>query len=181
MCHRVVAAIFEKTRQRCGYDTTPVRRGWEIGVLFGVAPVATTVPSSFVTSGVLPSPPPLPPPGCSIRLETASWGVCELPAEAEEKAKKEREEKEKKKPRPPPPTEPAAMPKVPAKKEGAEGDEMELDEDDLKIIQDTKKGGYCYFKRTLSEKDQSLLDAEQMKLRAVSTPPLKAEIGYYQV
>lgn len=86
--------------------------------------------------------------------------------EAEEKAKKEREEKEKKKPRPPPPTEPAAMPKKPAKKEGEEGDEMELDEDDLKIIQDTKKGGYCYFKRTLSEKDQSLLDAEQMKLRA---------------
>lgn len=46
---------------------------------------------------------------------------------------------------------------------------MELDEEDLKIIEDTKKQGYCYFKRTLSEKDQSLLDAEQMKLRAVST------------
>ena len=74
------------------------------------------------------------------------------------------------KPRPKPPTEPASMPKKPAKKVGAEGDEMELDEDDLKIIQDTKKQGYCYFKRTLSEKDQSLLDAEQMKLRAVRTP-----------
>lgn len=140
----------------------------------------TTVPSSFVTSVVLPSPPSLPPPGCSILLETALWGVRETAvlAETEEKAKKEREEIEKKKPRPPPPSEPAAMPKKnPAKKEGAEGDEMELDEDDLKIIQDTKKGGYCYFKRTLSEKDQSLLDAEQMKLRAVSTPPLKLKMG----
>ncbi|CAN0534389.1 unnamed protein product, partial [Ectocarpus sp. 8 AP-2014] len=47
---------------------------------------------------------------------------------------------------------------------------MELDEDDLKIIQDTKKQGYCYFKRTLSEQDQQLLNAEQMKLRAVSAP-----------
>lgn len=107
--------------------------------------------------------------------------VLAMLAEAEEKAKKEREEKEKKKPRPPPPTEPAAMPKKPAKKEGEEGDEMELDEDDLKIIQDTKKGGYCYFKRTLSEKDQSLLDAEQMKLRAVSAAPSKSKIGEYQV
>lgn len=93
-------------------------------------------------------------------------------AEAEEKAKKEREEKEKLKPRPPPPTDPAPMPKKPSKKEGAEGDEMELDEDDLKIIEDTKKKGYCYFKRTLSDKDQSLLDAEQMKLRAVSPPSI---------
>lgn len=87
-------------------------------------------------------------------------------AEAEEKAKKEREEKEKAKPKPPPPADAAPPPK--SSSSSKEGDEMELDEDDLKIIQDTKKKGYCYFKRTLSEKDQSLLDAEQMKLRAVS-------------
>ena len=67
------------------------------------------------------------------------------------------------KPRPAPP----APPKTSKKDGGDDGDEMELDEDDLKIIQDTKKQGYCYFKRTLSEKDQKLLDAEQMKLRAV--------------
>lgn len=88
--------------------------------------------------------------------------------EAEEKAKKKREEREKSKPRPPPPSFPAAPPKPSSKKDGQDGDDMELDEEDLKIIQDTKKQGYCYFKRTLSEKDQSLLDAEQMKLRAVS-------------
>lgn len=86
----------------------------------------------------------------------------------EEKAKKEREEEEKSKPRPPRQTSPAATPKTTPKEEGEGGDQMELDEEDLKIIQDTKKQGYCYFKRTLSEKDQSLLDAEQMKLRAVS-------------
>lgn len=86
-------------------------------------------------------------------------------ADAEDQAKKEREEKEKlTKPRP---SAPAAPPKPAAPKADGE-DEMELDEDDLKIIQDTKKQGYCYFKRTLSEKDQQLLDAEQMKLRAVS-------------
>lgn len=85
-------------------------------------------------------------------------------AEAEEKAEKEREEKEKLNTRP---ATTAAPPKAAGdNKEGS--DEMELDEEDLKIIQDTKKKGYCYFKRTLSEKDQSLLDAEQMKLRAVS-------------
>lgn len=72
------------------------------------------------------------------------------------------------KPRPPPPASPAAPPKTASKEGGEGGDEMELDEEDLKIIQDTKNQGYCYFKRTLSEKDQSLLDAEQMKLRAVS-------------
>lgn len=54
---------------------------------------------------------------------------------------------------------------------------MELDEEDLKIIEDTKKQGYCYFKRTLSEKDQSLLDAEQMKLRARVSPATVQEKG----
>ncbi|CAM9993892.1 unnamed protein product [Scytosiphon promiscuus] len=95
--------------------------------------------------------------------------------EAEEKAKKEREEKEKL--RKPKTTAPAAPPKPSVPK--AEGeDEMELDEDDLKIIQDTKKQGYCYFKRTLSEKDQQLLDAEQMKLRArVAAPATIMEKG----
>lgn len=72
------------------------------------------------------------------------------------------------KPRPPP----AAPPKKASSSKGGgggggDGEDMELDEDDLKIIQDTKKQGYCYFKRTLSDKDQKLLDAEQMKLRAV--------------
>eukprot|EP00752_Nemacystus_decipiens_P005276 g4785.t1 len=85
--------------------------------------------------------------------------------EAEDKAKKEREEKEKLKPRPAPPAPPKTS-KKDGGGEGGDGDEMELDEDDLKIIQDTKKQGYCYFKRTLSEQDQKLLDAEQMKLRA---------------
>lgn len=88
--------------------------------------------------------------------------------EAEEKAKKETEEREQSKPRLPPPKLPATPPKASGEK-GEGGDEMELDEEDLKIIEDTKKQGYCYFKRTLSEKDQSLLDAEQMKLRAVRT------------
>ncbi|CAN0106856.1 unnamed protein product, partial [Sphacelaria rigidula] len=100
--------------------------------------------------------------------------------EAEEKAKKEREEKEKSRPRPPPPAKPAARPKATSSgdKENGTGDEMELDEEDLKIIQDTKKQGYCYFKRTLSEKDQSLVDAEQMKLRArVKSPTNIPERG----
>lgn len=91
-----------------------------------------------------------------------------MSAEAEEKAEKEREKREKSKPRPSEQSVPEALPKASTKKGGDGGDEMELDEEDLKIIQDTKKQGYCYFKRTLSEKDQSLLDAEQMKLRAVS-------------
>lgn len=88
--------------------------------------------------------------------------------EAEEKAQKEREAKEKSKPRPPRPTTAASAPKKSSSDKEEAGDDMELDEEDLKIIQDTKKKGYCYFKRTLSEKEQSLLDAEQMKLRAVS-------------
>ncbi|CBJ32816.1 conserved unknown protein [Ectocarpus siliculosus] len=92
--------------------------------------------------------------------------------EAEEKAKKEREEKERLKPRPP--AIPVAPPKKASKKEGGGGDgdyQMELDEDDLKIIQDTKKQGYCYFKRTLSEQDQQLLNAEQMKLKTRVADP----------
>lgn len=89
----------------------------------------------------------------------------------------------KPKPRPPPPSKPAAPPKKANGSgsgggEAGGGDEMELDEEDLKIIRDTKKKGYCYFKRTLSEQDQSLLDAEQMKLRAVScSPRLRARSG----
>ena len=124
-----------------------------------------------------PHPPLFPRPAArfGVKLHDSKNDISVF-TEAEEKAKKEREEKQKSKPRPPPPTEPAAKPKRPAKKEGEEGDEMELDEDDLKIIQDTKKQGYCYFKRTLSEKDQSLLDAEQMKLRAVSNSPSTNEV-----
>ena len=90
-------------------------------------------------------------------------------AAAEEKADKEREENEKRKSRQPRPASAAPPPKMPSKKnaEDTKEDDMELDEEDLKIIQDTKKQGYCYFKRTLSKREQSLLDAEQMKLRAV--------------
>ncbi|CAN0046407.1 unnamed protein product, partial [Choristocarpus tenellus] len=42
---------------------------------------------------------------------------------------------------------------------------MDLDEEDLKIIEETKKKGYCYFRRTLSEQDKRLLEEEQNKLR----------------
>ncbi|CAM9832623.1 unnamed protein product, partial [Pylaiella littoralis] len=94
--------------------------------------------------------------------------------EAEEKAKKKkREEEEKLKP-----PRPLAAAKPPATDGEEGGDDTELDEDDLKIIQDTKKQGYCYFKRTLSDKDQKLLDVEQMKLRArVDVPAVIPDKG----
>ncbi|KAG5190547.1 hypothetical protein JKP88DRAFT_266903 [Tribonema minus] len=45
------------------------------------------------------------------------------------------------------------------------GDDDHLDEEDLKIINETKKKGYCYFRRKLDDKEQAMLDEEQRKLR----------------
>lgn len=91
----------------------------------------------------------------------------------EEEAKKKREEEEKRKQKPSPPASAARPPKAPSKKgEEAEGDKVH-DEEDMKIIKDALgQGGYCYFNRKLSEKEQSLLDEEQKKLRAVSSTSL---------
>lgn len=88
----------------------------------------------------------------------------------EEEAKKKREEVENRKQKPPRPANAARPPKAPSNKgEEAEGDKVH-DEEDMKIIKDALgQGGYCYFNRKLSEKEQSLLDEEQKKLRAVSS------------
>lgn len=92
----------------------------------------------------------------------------------EEEAKKKREEEEKKKQKPSPPVNAARPPKSPSKKgEETEGDKVH-DEEDMKIIKDAL--GYCYFNRKLSEKEQSLLDEEQKKLRAVSSKLLNFRV-----
>lgn len=89
-------------------------------------------------------------------------------SEAEEKAKKERDRKKREEEKARRPDKARSSPSRKASpKDGGEGDDTDLDEDDLKIIRDTKKQGYCYFKRTLSEQEQTLLEAEQNKLRAV--------------
>ncbi|OII73642.1 uncharacterized protein cubi_03440 [Cryptosporidium ubiquitum] len=41
-------------------------------------------------------------------------------------------------------------------KKNTSNDDVDLDEEDLKILQETKKMGYCYFKRELTEQEKEL-------------------------
>ncbi|CUV07760.1 unnamed protein product [Cryptosporidium hominis] len=43
-----------------------------------------------------------------------------------------------------------------SKKNNVSNDDVDLDEEDLKILQETKKMGYCYFKRELTEQEKEL-------------------------
>jgi tetratricopeptide (TPR) repeat protein len=90
----------------------------------------------------------------------------------EEKRKKPKSEKPVKEVKPVP------KPSLPKKvRDEVESDDDHLDEEDLKIIEETKKKGYCYFNRKLTAAEQALVDAEQQKLRvspAMKDAPHKA-------
>ncbi|CAM9545471.1 unnamed protein product, partial [Phaeothamnion confervicola] len=56
----------------------------------------------------------------------------------------------------------------PCKATKVEDDDDAFDEEDLKIINETKKQGYCYFRREVAETDAKLLAEEQARLRAAA-------------
>jgi len=55
--------------------------------------------------------------------------------------------------------------------ENVSDEDDHLDEEDLKIISETKKKGYCYFRRDLDESEKALLEKEQNKLRETNFSP----------
>lgn len=81
-------------------------------------------------------------------LPFEEWEKEEMEREKEE-AEKVREEKKAKESEKKPTT-------IISKKNSASNDDVDLDEEDLKILEETKKMGYCYFKRELTEQEKEL-------------------------
>ncbi|KAH8582008.1 TPR repeat-containing [Cryptosporidium sp. chipmunk genotype I] len=79
------------------------------------------------------------------------WEKKEIEREKEEQREKTRESERKAK---------ESSEEKPAtiisKKNNISNDDVDLDEEDLRILQETKKMGYCYFKRELTEQEKEL-------------------------
>ncbi|EZG79459.1 activator of Hsp90 ATPase, amine-terminal protein [Gregarina niphandrodes] len=63
------------------------------------------------------------------------------------------------------PTKKAAAP--PKSQSAKVADELVLDEEDLKIIEETKKRGYCYFRKQLTEEERKLKDTVHVPQKMV--------------
>lgn len=78
------------------------------------------------------------------------WEKKEIEKEKEQEKERTRENERKAK---------ESSEKKPAtiiSKNNTSNDDVDLDEEDLKILQETKKMGYCYFKRELTEQEKEL-------------------------